>query len=47
MGMDIGVVYNVGSWDPTLLDEDTSNAIGVASEHLPDWNIDGVNAWDL
>lgn len=47
MGMDIGVVYNVGTWDPTLLDEDTSNAIGVVSEHLPDWNIDGVNGWDL
>lgn len=47
MGMDIGVVYNVGTWDPTLLDEDTSNAIGIVSEHLPDWNIDGVNGWDL
>ncbi len=47
MGMDIGVVYNVSTWDPTLLDDDTSNAIGVVSEHLPDWNIDGVNGWDL
>lgn len=47
MGMEIGVVYNVGTWDPTLLDEDTSNAIGVVSDLLPDWNIDGVNGWDL
>lgn len=47
MGMDIGVVYNVDTWDPTLLDEDTSNAIGIVSEHLPNWNIDGVNSWDL
>lgn len=53
MGMDIGVVYNVGTWNPTLLDDDTSNAIGVVSKflmnqkHLPDWNIDSVNGWDL
>lgn len=47
MGMDIGVVYNVGSWDPTLLDEDTANAHGLISENLPEWNIDTVNSWDL
>lgn len=47
MGMDIGVVYNVGSWDPTLLDEDTGNALGLISENLPEWNIDTVNSWDL
>jgi hypothetical protein len=47
MGMDIGVIYNVGSWDPTLLDEDTSNACGLISENLPEWNIDTVNSWDL
>jgi hypothetical protein len=47
MGMDIGVVYNVGGWDPTLLDEDTSNACGLISDNLPEWNIDTVNGWDL
>jgi hypothetical protein len=47
MGMDIGVVYNVGGWDPTLLDEDTSNAYGLISENLPEWNLDTVNGWDL
>ena len=47
MGMDIGVVYNVGGWDPTLLDEDTANAFGLISENLPEWNIDTVNSWDL
>jgi hypothetical protein len=47
MGMDIGVVYTVGSWDPTLLDEDTANAHGLISENLPEWNIDMVNGWDL
>ena len=47
MGMDIGVVYNVGSWDPTLLDDDTSNAYGLISDNLPEWNIDPVNGWDL
>ena len=47
MGMDIGVVYNVGSWDPKLLDDDTSNAYGLISDNLPEWNIDPVNRWDL
>ncbi len=47
MGMDIGVVYNVGAWNPTLLDEDTANAYGLISENLPEWNIDTVNSWDL
>ena len=47
MGMDIGVIYNVGSWDPTILVADTANAYGLISENLPEWNIDTVNSWDL
>ena len=47
MGMDIGVIYNVGSWDPTILVADTANAFGLISENLPEWNIDTVNSWDL
>ena len=47
MSMDIGVIYNVGSWDPTILVADTANAFGLISENLPEWNIDTVNSWDL
>ena len=47
MSMDIGVIYNVGSWDPTILVADTANAYGLISENLPEWNIDTVNSWDL
>ena len=47
MGMDIGVIYNVGSWDPTILVADTANAYGLISDNLPEWNIDTVNSWDL
>lgn len=47
MSMDIGVIYNVGSWDPTVLVADTANAYGLISENLPEWNIDTVNSWDL
>ena len=47
MGMDIGVIYNVGSWDPTILVADTANAYGLISENIPEWNIDTVNSWDL
>lgn len=50
MSMELGVVYNVGTWDPTMLDA-TSNAFGVVSELLEDhpleWEVETIHAWDL